>query len=258
MTNRERILAIMEGRVPDRIPWIPRLQIWYEANRRTHTLPERYCRLSLRDVERNVFAGTAARDAIIYRTEIRDAEVRRRRLTDMETLIEYVTPVGTVTSRLRGSAQLRRQGIQDLEVEFVLKRREDYPVVEYLIEHTCFTPAFDEYERYERAGFGMVECFATHPMVETTLAEARAVWGDRVIIWGGVPSVILEEPYSDEQFEQYMDDLFRTIAPGNAFILGVADNVMPGSKIERIERITRMVQRRGAYPISHIGSIGSP
>ena len=31
MTNRERLLAIMEGRPPDRIPWLPRLQIWYDG-----------------------------------------------------------------------------------------------------------------------------------------------------------------------------------------------------------------------------------
>jgi uroporphyrinogen-III decarboxylase len=98
----------------------------------------------------------------------------------------------------------------------------------------------------ERAGFGMAECFATAPMVDTTLAEARDAWGDRVIIWGGVPSVILEEPYTDEQFEQFMDDVFRTIAPGRAFILGIADNAMPGSQIQRIRRITEMVEQQGS------------
>jgi hypothetical protein len=95
----------------------------------------------------------------------------------------------------------------------------------------------------------MVECFVTHPMVPTTLAEARAAWGDRVIIWGGVPSAILEEPYTEAQFESAMEEVFRTIAAGNgaarAFILGVADNVMPGSKIERIRRITQMVEQGG-------------
>jgi hypothetical protein len=101
----------------------------------------------------------------------------------------------------------------------------------------------------ERAGFGMVECFVTHPMVETTLAEARAAWGDRVIIWGGVPSVILEDPFTDEQFEAYLDDLFPTIAPGTAFILGIADNAMPGAKIDRIRRITEIVQQRGTLPL---------
>jgi hypothetical protein len=85
------------------------------------------------------------------------------------------------------------------------------------------------------------------------LAEARAAWEDRVIIWGGVPSVILEDPFTDEQFEGYLDDLFRTIAPGRAFILGIADNAMPGSKIERIARITQIVQQRGKVPISTPG-----
>jgi hypothetical protein len=39
-----------------------------------------------------------------------------------------------------------------------------------------------------------------------------------------------------------MHDLFRVIGDGDAFILGVADNVMPGADIERVRRITEMVQ----------------
>ncbi len=376
MTNRERLLAIMEGRLPDRVPWIPRLQIWYEANRRAGTLPDAYRDLSFREVEREVFGGTAARDAMIYRIEIEEVEIRTHQVQAMETLTEYVTPVGTVTTQFRSTARLRGQGIQDAEVGFMLKRREDYPVVEHIIEHTRYTPTFEEYEAYERdvgeegypmvncgdcpmhhwmralvgynqaylhlndypneverlvgvltdhyketvwkqmldsparllmhghhlssqmtpppvfesyilpyyeelspklrergkvlalhgdndtrhilshierAGFGMVECFATEPLVQTTLAEARAAWGDRVIIWGGVPSVLLEDPFTDEQFEAYLDDLFRTIAPGRAFILGIADNAMPGSKIERIQRITEIVQQRGTVPIPTAG-----
>ena len=98
MTNRERILTILDGKVPDRIPWIPRLRIWYEANRREGTLPERYRNLSLREVERDVFGGTAARDGIIYRIELRSVEIRTRQIGEMETLTEYVTPVGSVTT----------------------------------------------------------------------------------------------------------------------------------------------------------------
>jgi hypothetical protein len=60
-----------------------------------------------------------------------------------------------------------------------------------------------------------------------------------------VPSIILENTYSDAQFEAYMGDLFRTIGSGEAFILGVADNVMPGAKIERLRRITHMVEELG-------------
>jgi hypothetical protein len=316
--------------------------------------------------------GTPARDGVIYHTALRDVDVRERSLNEYETLTEYVTPLGTVSTLFRGSEYLRQRDIQDLQVEFMLKRREDYAVVEYIIEHTEYTPAFDDYlayereigddgyplvqigdcpfhdflralagynngyfhlndypaevahllalieqrdretiwklildsparlilhgvhfssqmtpppifERYiepyyrdlssllhskgktlvmhgdndtrhilaniERAGYDMVECFATAPMVQTTLAEARAAWGKRVIIWGGVPSPIMEPHYSQDEFERYMDGLFRTIAPGDAFILGVADNVLPGADIERVRRITELVRERGAYPI---------
>jgi hypothetical protein len=64
-----------------------------------------------------------------------------------------------------------------------------------------------------------------------------------------VPSTILGDPVTDEAFESYMLDLFRTIAPGDAFVLGVADNVMPDSKLERVERISDMVEAYGRYPI---------
>ena len=76
MTNRERILAILDGRLPDRIPWIPRLQIWYDANRLTGTLPDEFRDLSLREVERRVFGGAAARDGIIYRIEVEEGVLK--------------------------------------------------------------------------------------------------------------------------------------------------------------------------------------
>ncbi len=99
------------------------------------------------------------------------------------------------------------------------------------------------------AGFDIAECFVTAPMVSLTLARAREVWGTDVIIWGGIPSVILDDSVTDEAFEAYVLDLFRTIAPGDAFILGVADNVMAESRLDRVERVSEMVHAHGKYPI---------
>jgi hypothetical protein len=104
-------------------------------------------------------------------------------------------------------------------------------------------------ELLKESGYDVLETFVTAPMVPITLAQARAVLGTDVVIWGGVPSVILGEPYSDETFEAYMRDLFRTIAPGDACILGVADNVMAESKLERLAFISQMVEEYGDYPI---------
>ena len=101
----------------------------------------------------------------------------------------------------------------------------------------------------ERAGWDMVECFVTAPMVPLTLRRAREVWGHRVIIWGGLPSSLLAPSVSEHDFRAYMDDLFDVISPGDAFILGVADNVMPDSLIDRVAQVSEMVRERGQYPI---------
>jgi hypothetical protein len=104
-------------------------------------------------------------------------------------------------------------------------------------------------DQLTESGYDLQECFVTAPMVPCTLRDARERWGTSMVIWGGVPSVILEEDFPESEFEAFMDDLFRSIAPGDAFILGVADNVMPTSMLSRIRRITEMVEEQGTYPI---------
>ena len=96
----------------------------------------------------------------------------------------------------------------------------------------------------------MQECFVTSPMVPVSLRDARERWGDSMIIWGGLPSVLLEESTPEKEFAESMRDLFRAIAPGNAFILGIADNAMPTSMISRIRRVGEMVEEYGNYPVS--------
>ena len=41
MTHRQRMLAAMRGEPVDRLPWAPRMDLWYIANREKGELPER-------------------------------------------------------------------------------------------------------------------------------------------------------------------------------------------------------------------------
>ena len=76
MTNRERLLAILDRQSPDRIPWIPRLQLWYNARRAEGTLPERFRGMSLRQVEHALRLGTPARDGHVFAERYEGMEVR--------------------------------------------------------------------------------------------------------------------------------------------------------------------------------------
>jgi hypothetical protein len=96
----------------------------------------------------------------------------------------------------------------------------------------------------EEAGMDMAECFCTDPMVTVTLEDAIDYWEDRVIIWGGIPSVILcPDSCSYNDFIDYMNAIITLIRTRKCrVILGVSDNVMPETKFCRLEKVTEMVR----------------
>ena len=42
MTDKQRMLAAMKGEMPDVIPFAPRLDLWFTANKAAGTLPAKY------------------------------------------------------------------------------------------------------------------------------------------------------------------------------------------------------------------------
>ena len=100
------------------------------------------------------------------------------------------------------------------------------------------------------SGMDIAEAICPQPMTKVTLTEVKNTFKGKITIFGGVPSVaLLEESMSDEEFEKFMRNLFREIAPGDRFILGVSDTTPPDAKFERLLRITEMVQEFGALPM---------
>ncbi|MBN1935291.1 MAG: hypothetical protein JW934_11530 [Anaerolineae bacterium] len=70
-TNRARLSAILDGTSPDAIPWMPRLQTWYDAHQRQGTLPERFQGHTLREIERMLGTGDCAVvEYLVQHTEI--------------------------------------------------------------------------------------------------------------------------------------------------------------------------------------------
>jgi hypothetical protein len=46
MNHRERMLATIRGEPTDQIPWAPRMDLWYIAQRARGTLPEKFAGLN--------------------------------------------------------------------------------------------------------------------------------------------------------------------------------------------------------------------
>jgi len=90
-------------------------------------------------------------------------------------------------------------------------------------------------------GMDIAESFACAPLVPLTLQEARRAWGNRMVIWGGFPSVLLEVSASQQAFKEYLDQYIEQISDGSGIIAGVSDNVMPGALWPRIVELAERV-----------------
>jgi len=104
-------------------------------------------------------------------------------------------------------------------------------------------------EKLMTCGVQVVEALTPRPMTSIDIAKTRQLWEDRVAMWGGLASVLLTDVFSDEQFESYMEDLFRAVAPGKRFILGFGDNVPTDALFHRIQRTAQIWAEQGSYPL---------
>ena len=95
----------------------------------------------------------------------------------------------------------------------------------------------------------IAESICPAPMTKLSLAEYYRRWSPKLTLFGGVPSTVVLPETSEADFEVYLDELFRAVAPGTRYLVGVADQVPPGAIFSRLQRIGERVEREGALPL---------
>jgi len=55
--------------------------------------------------------------------------------------------------------------------------------------------------------------------------------------------------YSDQEFDDYVLNLFKEVSPGHSFIVGMGDNLPFDGKIERVGRVVDLTEKYGHIPI---------
>ena len=168
------MLATLRGEPTDSIPWAPRLDLWYDANRRAGTLPPQYRHASLEDIADDLDFGYHAivprfkdlRDPLDdvhralgvynlwtmpYATRLENVDVAMTTEGDL-THVAYRTPVGVITTTVVYDENMRRAGISITHIaEYAIKSTKDYAAIRYIFDHA----------RVERNETGYRE-FASH------------------------------------------------------------------------------------------------
>lgn len=171
MTHKQRMLAAIQGRPVDRMPWAPRLDLWFRANRLAGTLPPDCAHASLPQLVDDVGIGLHAvvpdfRDlrgpeddvdralgiynlrTMPYRTVLEN--VRRNVRTDGDrTYVEYQTPVGTVSTVVLYDQSMRKAGITITHIDkHAITSVADYAAVGYIFENARVLPNYDGYRQF--------------------------------------------------------------------------------------------------------------
>jgi len=163
ITHRQRILAAIRGEAVDRVPWVPRLDLWYIANRTRGTLPDCWDGWTLPEITRDLgvgrhevipnFLDVEEPDQIAdqslgimhvanqpYRLRFRETERDVERDGD-RYLVTYRTPVGAITTELIHTERMRLDGVTLLHTaERAIKSARDYEVVAFVFEDLEVVP----------------------------------------------------------------------------------------------------------------------
>jgi hypothetical protein len=79
-------------------------------------------------------------------------------------------------------------------------------------------------------------------LTECTFEEAWHEWENGPLIWGGIPSPILEERTPESEFKEYVHRLLKTIGD-RPIIIGVGDMVLSNNLIERVRYIAEEIEK---------------
>jgi uroporphyrinogen-III decarboxylase len=172
MTHRERMLATLRGQPTDQIPWAPRMDLWYIAQRARGTLPPTFAGLTMVEVAENLdvachaiggdFTLPGSGDNRLrglgidnhqdypYRVELRGLPIESN--DDGENLRTRIrTPAGDLFLHLYRSQQMARDGISLPFVKsYAIHSVADFEAVAQVFEHLVVIPTPDAYRAFHK------------------------------------------------------------------------------------------------------------
>jgi hypothetical protein len=143
MTMKQRIMTALKRGMPDRIPWAPRLHVWYASQVAAGTLPERYVGWTMFDILRDIGAGVWYNfQPKVFCESLHNVEVRTTK-QDGSIITEYATPVGTVSTKHVWNAAGPSSTTVRLQTEYMVKQEADYDAALYIVENTEILPNYE-------------------------------------------------------------------------------------------------------------------
>ena len=144
MTQKQKIVAAARGEHLDKLPFGARIDLWYNYHTAHGTIPEKYKGWSQFDILRDLDVGAQYKFPAVTRETYQDMEVIEKDEPPYLTR-EFRTPLGTVTEKEIHHREVGAWGMHNMEKIF--KSEKDYPIINYIIEHTVPADNFEVFNK---------------------------------------------------------------------------------------------------------------
>ncbi len=176
ISHRENLLAVIRGETVEGMPWVPRIDLWHNAQEIGGTLPEQFEGMSVEDIHRSLgwplhkmipeFSrpdkpeDTTHRGIGLYNLKeypctfefSSDVDIHvtpDNRDGDEMIHVEYRTPVGKVSVVHGFTAEMKKSGASISWVkEHAIKGPDDYKVLAHIFGNLTIKPAYERFEKW--------------------------------------------------------------------------------------------------------------
>ncbi len=90
------------------------------------------------------------------------------------------------------------------------------------------------------SGLDVCESVSPAPLTSFTFQQVNQAWRGQPLLWGGLPTPLLEPHTSESDFQTYLDGLLAAI--DQPIILGLVDLFLRHNSIERVKTIARRLE----------------
>ena len=178
MNFEKLILSTLNGERTETVPFIPRLDIWYSANKINGTLPSKFKNASLRDITDELELGYHAvvplfRDftnenddvdiglgiyrfkAIPYWVELHNVDRKVIRYSSGLTEVEYSTPKGKIKTGVVYDETMKNSGASlHVTKEHAIKGIQDFDALAYIFENAELKPNYSYLNEFKTSIIG--------------------------------------------------------------------------------------------------------
>ncbi len=97
------------------------------------------------------------------------------------------------------------------------------------------------------AGFSIIEALTPRPLGDLEIEEFEDYTEGDAVMWGGIPGVMFTPSTGDREFEEFVKRVIEKMVSRPKYVLGIADQVPPDGIIDRVSKVSELVEKYGRY-----------